>query len=270
LSINEQKESSTWRELSALLFSIESFMPKLKDKQVLLCTDNQNCVRIVENGSTKSRLHEISIKIFNLCLKENISLLTEWVPRSQNEIADCISKFCDVDDWGVSDDFFCFMDDLWGTHTVDRFANHYNNRILRFNSRFWVPETEAVNAFSCSWAGENNWLVPPISIVPQVINYLEKCKAKGTLIIPNWPSAPFWPMLFGDNSIKKAHILDILMFSSGQDIFVQYLNKNTILVRISIVKSLLLGSIVPIMMFNMLSIFADLTALIEFSADLTV
>ena len=41
-------------------------------------------------------------------------------------------------------------------HAMDRFANHENTQLPRFNSRFWCPGTEAVDAFSVSWAGENN------------------------------------------------------------------------------------------------------------------
>jgi hypothetical protein len=152
----------------------------------------------------------------------------QWVPRKENSVADAISKVFDWDDWGVSEDFFNFLDSLWGPHTVDRFANHYNKRSPRFNSKFWVPGTENVDAFSVSWAEENNWLVPPVNLVPRVINYLVSCGAVGTLIVPNWPSAAFWPLLFGNTSIKQSMILEVLEFKAGQDIFIQYKNKNTI------------------------------------------
>lgn len=151
-----------------------------------------------------------------------------WIPRESNALADYYSKLCDVDDWGVSGEFFDFIDLMWGPHTVDRFANHYNRKIVRFNSLVWVPGTEKVDAFSVNWANENNWLVPPVALVPRVINFLLACKASGTLIAPYWPSAPFWPMLTGDNSQVKPYVADMLLFSKDQNIFIQYLNKNTI------------------------------------------
>ena len=30
---------------------------------------------------------------------------------------------------------------------------------------FWTPGCEHVNAFSRDWAGENNWLVPPVYLI---------------------------------------------------------------------------------------------------------
>ena len=53
--------------------------------------------------------------------------------------------------------FLYFIDLMWRPHTVDRFANHYNRKIVRFNSLLWVPGTEKVDAFSVNWANENNW-----------------------------------------------------------------------------------------------------------------
>ena len=59
--------------------------------------------------------------------------------------------------------FFDCLNRLWGPHTIDRFASHKNTHLARFNSRYFVPGTEAVDAFTTTWAAENNWLVPPIS-----------------------------------------------------------------------------------------------------------
>lgn len=40
----------------------------------------------------------------------------------------------------------------------------------RFNSKYWCPGTEAIDAFTQVWKSENNWLFPPPSIIPKVIN----------------------------------------------------------------------------------------------------
>ena len=227
-TVEESVKSSTWRELQAVLFALQSFLSKLSGFSVRWFTDSQNCARIVESGSTHHDLHMLSLQIFELCIQNKISLNISWIPRESNQIADYLSKLCDIDDWGVSIEFFKFMDDLWGPHTIDRFANHYNNRVDRFNSLVWVPGTEAVDAFSVDWSQDNNWLVPPIYLVPRVIKHLQFYKASGTLIVPYWPSAPFWPLLFGNNNNASHFISDILEFPKGQDIYVQHRNKNSI------------------------------------------
>lgn len=49
--------------------------------------------------------------------------------------------------------------------------------------------------FYASWTEENNWLVPPPNLIAKVINKFVSDRAKATLIIPEWKSSPFWPML---------------------------------------------------------------------------
>lgn len=224
----EKTLSSTWREMMTVFFAIKSFLPLLLEKHVRWCTDSQSSVKIIESGSMKKHLQDLAIDIFKICSENRISLHMIWVPRELNEKADLISKYVDVDDWSVSDEFFTFLNDMWGPHSIDRFANHYNHKIPRFNSLCWVPGTENVDSFSLNWSGENNWLVPPVSIVTRVINHLVSCKAVGTLVVPFWPSAPFWPLIFGFASIPKMFILDILEFATGQNIFIQHLNKNCV------------------------------------------
>ena len=95
-----------------------------------------------------------------------ISLQVQWIPREDNAEADALSREIDLDDWGVSQDFFNEIDRIWGPHTVDRFADNSNAKLSRFNSKFWCAGTSQVDAFSVSWQMENNWLVPPISLIP--------------------------------------------------------------------------------------------------------
>lgn len=92
---------------------------------------------------------------------------------------------------------------MWGVHTVDRFATHYNKKCVRFNSKYWCPNTECVDAFIACWKGENNWLVPPPNLITKAINKLVADKAKATLIVPEWKSAPFWPILYDGKKFKS-------------------------------------------------------------------
>ena len=63
---------------------------------------------------------------------------------------------------------------LWRPFSIDIFANEENHKVTRFNSRFHCPSTEAIDAFSQNWEGENNWLVPPISNIPQTIEHFSR------------------------------------------------------------------------------------------------
>ena len=110
----------------------------------------------------------------------------------------------------LNPEVFQELDARWGPHTVDRFADVYNAQIQRFNSRYWCPGTEAVDTFTCDWGEDNNWWCPPLYFIPRLIKHAEVTRAQGTLVIPQWPSAPFWPLLFLDESHPAECVQQIL------------------------------------------------------------
>ena len=117
-----------------------------------------------------------------------------------------------------------FIDNMWGPHEVDRFANHENAKSKKFNSIVWNPGTEQVDAFTQNWAGVNNWLVPPIYLVIRTIRHLVFCRAEGTLIVPSWESFQFWHFLFE----KESFCFSYIEFQPGQNIFIQGRNKKAL------------------------------------------
>ena len=155
-SAEEAVQSSTWRELRAVKLVLKSFQSKLANKRVRWFTDNQNVVRIVQNGSPKGVLQAEALDIFSVCVTNKIRLEPEWIPREQNEQADYYSSIIDHDDYMLNPSIFVWLDSLWGPHSVDRFASPANAHTDRFNSRFWAPGSEAVDAFTCDWGDDNN------------------------------------------------------------------------------------------------------------------
>ena len=120
----------------------------------------------------------------------------EWIPRSENEQADYLSRLWDSDDWGLSATSFQLVEDVWDPPSIDRFASYLNAKLSRFNSKYLNPGSEAIDAFFIDWAGENNYVCPPVSLVPRVLLHMFNCKTCGTLIVPMWYSAPIWPMIY--------------------------------------------------------------------------
>jgi hypothetical protein len=52
-----------------------------------------------------------------------------------------------------------------------------------------------VNALSLPCGGENNCVFPPTHLVGSAIAHLRACDASATLICPEAPWAPWWPLL---------------------------------------------------------------------------
>lgn len=188
----EAAQSSTWRELSAVWQVLQSVASKLANVRVRWFTDNQNVARILQVGSRKPQLHAIALKVFSLSVQYQIRLEPEWIPRELNERADYLSRIVDYDDWSLNPAVFSHLESMWGPHTIDRFASFQNYQLPRFNRN---PGSEAVDAFTVNWQGENNWWCPPIALIPRVLRHAQVCAARGTLVVPMWHSAPFWPLL---------------------------------------------------------------------------
>ena len=227
-SPDERDTHSTFRELANIHFSIHAFLPHIKGSDVKFRVDSQSAARIIDVGSMKPELQWFATEIFYLCFNNNISLKVEWIPREENKDADWASReadIIDIEDWGLTDAFFSILSTLYGPFSLDAFANFYNNKCPRFYSLFTTPGSLGVDALTFSWEGENVILVPPINAIGKALVHLKKCKARGVLVAPKWPSSYFWPILLNDFA---NHILDVKCFK-GSNVLQQGLNKNSLL-----------------------------------------
>ena len=63
-------------------------------------------------------------------------------------MADYRSRLVDTNDWMLNTLVFSLVIARWGPFTIDRLADAQNAQIPKFNSRYWSPGTEVVDA---SW-----------------------------------------------------------------------------------------------------------------------
>ena len=71
----------------------------------------------------KMELQRMAMNIFSVCVQKGIIIDIQWIPRQENVKADYISNIIDYEDWGVTNDFFQFMNKMWGPYTIYRFAS---------------------------------------------------------------------------------------------------------------------------------------------------
>ena len=127
-SEQEQDQSSTFRELKAIHNLIEPYAPLLAHSKVKLFSDNQGACTIVDKGSPKLILNQLAIDIFVLALHNDITLVDQWIPRSENERADIISKFLDKS-W--------FSYDRWRSFTIAGIASKlFSDRSDHMETKF--------------------------------------------------------------------------------------------------------------------------------------
>ena len=187
----------TWKELTAVRFSVESFLDVLAGQQVLLWEDNTAVVAILTSMVSRSppMMHALR-RLHHLLAAHNVSLRARYIPSADN-LADYWSRVRDPSDWQLHPRLFRAAVARWGwVPTVDRFATANNAQVPRYNSAFADPGCEAIDAFSQCWAFEVNWLNPPWKFLARVLYTLrQEPHAAAYLVAPLWPSEPWWPDL---------------------------------------------------------------------------
>ena len=76
----EIKQSSTWRELFAIKFTLHSFASKISNNSVHWETNNYAASLIVVSGSNKEHLQTLAEDIYELTIKYLIVLQVKWIP----------------------------------------------------------------------------------------------------------------------------------------------------------------------------------------------
>ena len=144
----QKQTSSTHRELLAVKYVLDSFGEMLRNQSVQVNADNSSSCRNLSVGSAKPYLQNIATDVFNFCLRFNIKLIPQWIPREQSKLADYYSRIKDTDNWSIGNDSFRFINNLYRSFTVDRFANKLNRKLKCLNSKFYCPGTSHVHGFT--------------------------------------------------------------------------------------------------------------------------
>lgn len=133
-----------------------------------MVTDSQNTARIIETWSWICT--GLLLKFFSFA--RNTVFVWKWIPQTENEKADYISHLLDLNDRQITHHHFLSLEELWGPHTVDCFANYYAAKLARFFSHFWNPCASGIYFFNQELSCKNSSVVPLVSLVAQISHYL--------------------------------------------------------------------------------------------------
>ena len=64
-----------------------------------------------------------------------------------------------------------------------------------------------------------HWLCPPPGLEVRVIRHAEVCNAWGTIFVPCWSSAPFWPLLCPDGESFAPYVAAVYELPLSQGLF---------------------------------------------------
>ena len=181
------------REGLAVYRGLLSFLDRYRKHVVEVVVDNAAVaygLRKFTSGSPE--LMSVLDKLFWLCEREGITIRPKLIKSELNE-ADYLSRWAGQEDWQLSDEWFDILERKFGPHTVDRFASVTSAKLPRYNSLFWDPKTEAVDAFTQDWSEDNNYGNPPWSLIGRVVSRLKRLpQVAFTLVVPDWPSQSWY------------------------------------------------------------------------------
>lgn len=181
-----QKPSNV-REFLAIILAVKSFAPCIRGKTVQILSDNIACVANINNlGGPSGELSKLAQSLWALTYELNIKLTAKHLAGYLNVTADRLSRDMTSLEWKLHPKLFRYIDGLFGPHTIDRFASYRTTQLKRYNSRWWDPESEAVDAMAQNWRGENNFINAPFKLLPQILDKIETEKATATIIAPAW------------------------------------------------------------------------------------
>ena len=172
-------------------------------------TDNKTTVAAINRfGSKSPSIQTYASALFHQTWSLEQHLTALHIPGPENVVADLLSRDRIIDsEWELTPESFRSLEDRLGSLEIDLFSSPINHKLEKFVTTFAHPRAYAVNAFTLNWNQfQNIYLFPPPKAIPRVISKLRRYRGSGVIIVPNRPTAAWFPFL-----AKKANPLNLLL-----------------------------------------------------------
>ena len=186
-------------ELKAVLLSLQSCCRSIRASHILIQSDNTTTVvGINRQGSTQStNCNNIARQIWQWAIASDNWLSATHCPGKFNVHADEASRlFNDSTEWTLSIKLFKQITGIMGKPSIDLFASHLNFRIRPFCAWHPDPGAQHIDSFTLNW---HDYVLiyafPPFSIIGRVLQKITADRATAILIVPCWPSQPWFTRL---------------------------------------------------------------------------
>eukprot|EP00873_Tetraselmis_striata_P015897 jgi/Tetstr1/436161/TSEL_025007.t1 len=130
---------------------VESFLPHLAGRRVLLHEDNHAVCNVLAGLTSRSPAMMAGLrKLWYLLDSNGVHIRARYIRSAANVKADRLSRHLDSDDWQLDPVMFAELEAMWGAHSVDRFASALNAMLPRYNAAWLDPGREAVDSLHLS------------------------------------------------------------------------------------------------------------------------
>ena len=90
---------------------------------------------------------------------------------------------------------FLVLEGIPFTPVIDLFASRNNKQFDQYVSYRPDPFASNIDAFTISWAETKFYCFPLFSCILRVVRKTIRDKARGVLVVPQWPAQSWYPML---------------------------------------------------------------------------
>ena len=197
-SLSEKENSINYLEMKAVLFGLQTFAKEFHETHIKVLSDNTTTVSVLNNMGTShsKKCNDMCKEIWEWCIGRNIWLTLAHIPGKDNIEADSASRKKEntSTEWQLQPKLLhSCLKQLDFYPNIDLFATRINRQFPCFLSFKPDPEAFAVDAFTIDWSTYKIYAFPPFSMIPRVLRKIQDDNAKGTCVLPNWPTQPWFP-----------------------------------------------------------------------------
>ena len=187
------------RELLAVLYSVQGFLPVFRGRSVSLFADNTTALYYLrkQGGTHSSTLNTVAQTIRRLCEDHQVRLVLQFIPNHLNVLADSLSRRSQVlgSKWTLCHQAFQELLRLWLAN-IDLFATSLNARLPVYFAPVADPQSAGTGAIMQSWDGLQAYAFPPFGLLHHVLSKVRQSRGlELTLVAPFWPQHPWFPDL---------------------------------------------------------------------------
>lgn len=147
-------------------------------------------------GTHSLECNHIARTIWMWCITRDIWLSAAHLPGKCNTAADKASRiFHDHTEWKLDSNIFVSITQVLGAPSIDLFASRLNFQTKPYIAWHPDPGAFAIDAFSVDWGKHHFYAFPPFNLIDRVLQKVESDQASGILIVPQWTTQPWFPVL---------------------------------------------------------------------------
>ena len=172
-------------ELKAVFLALKHFQGQLRQKIVLVSSDNSTVVSYInkEGGTHSFEMCALMWRILAWSNAREIHIRARHIPGNLNVIADSLSRRDKAiqTEWSLHPQVFQEICQVWHKPMVDLFATSLNAKLPTYVSP--VPDDKAwqIDALNISWEALDAYAFCPVAILPQLVQKMitYRCRVIG-------------------------------------------------------------------------------------------